>query len=41
MSKQTNKPEGGNILMMDGHVEWRNFGDMVIRAKSGNIEFWF
>jgi prepilin-type N-terminal cleavage/methylation domain-containing protein/prepilin-type processing-associated H-X9-DG protein len=41
MSRQTNKPEGGNILMMDGHVEWRNFGDMVIRAKSSNIEFWF
>ena len=40
MSKQ-NKPEGGNILMMDGHVEWRAFGDMVIRAKSANIEFWF
>jgi prepilin-type N-terminal cleavage/methylation domain-containing protein/prepilin-type processing-associated H-X9-DG protein len=40
MGKQ-NLPEGGNILMMDGHVEWRPFGDMVIRAKSGNIEFWF
>jgi prepilin-type N-terminal cleavage/methylation domain-containing protein/prepilin-type processing-associated H-X9-DG protein len=41
MSQKTNKPEGGNILMMDGHVEWRPFGDMVIRAKVGNIEFWF
>jgi prepilin-type N-terminal cleavage/methylation domain-containing protein/prepilin-type processing-associated H-X9-DG protein len=41
MSTKTNKPEGGNILMMDGHVEWRPFGDMVIRAKAGNIEFWF
>ena len=41
MSQKTNKPEGGNILMMDGHVEWRPFGDMVIRAKSGNVEFWF
>lgn len=41
MSQKTNKPEGGNILMMDGHVEWRPFGDMVIRAKASNIEFWF
>ena len=36
-----NKPEGGNILYMDGHVDWRNKKEMVIRAKQGNIEFWF
>jgi prepilin-type processing-associated H-X9-DG protein len=36
-----NKPEGGNILYMDGHVDWRPKSDMVIRAKSGNVEFWF
>src|SRR5436190_1741677 len=41
MNTKINKPEGGNILMMDGHVEWRPWGDMVIRAKSGNVEFWF
>ena len=41
MNTRINKPEGGNVLMMDGHVEWRPFGDMVIRAKSGNVEFWF
>jgi len=41
MSQKTNKPEGSNILMMDGHVEWRPFGDMYIRAKSGTVEFWF
>lgn len=36
-----NKPEGGNILYMDGHVDWRPKSDMVIRAKAGNVEFWF
>lgn len=36
-----NKPEGGNILYMDGHVDWRTKKDMVIRARQGNIEFWF
>lgn len=34
-------PEGGNILFMDGHVEWRPFSSMVKRASSGAVEFWF
>jgi prepilin-type N-terminal cleavage/methylation domain-containing protein/prepilin-type processing-associated H-X9-DG protein len=35
------KPEGGNILFMDGHVEWRPFKDMFKRAAAGDVEFWF
>jgi prepilin-type N-terminal cleavage/methylation domain-containing protein/prepilin-type processing-associated H-X9-DG protein len=35
------KPEGGNILFMDGHVDWRPFKDMKLRAQSGNVQFWF
>ncbi len=27
-------PAGGNILMLDGHVEWRPFGMMVNRTSS-------
>jgi prepilin-type processing-associated H-X9-DG protein len=34
-------PEGGNILYMDGHVEWRPFSDMQNRASAGSINFWF
>ena len=36
-----NKPEGGFILFMDGHVDWRAFKDMSKRAISGSVEFWF
>lgn len=35
------KPEGGNILYMDGHVDFRPFADMKQRAKSGDVDFWF
>jgi prepilin-type N-terminal cleavage/methylation domain-containing protein/prepilin-type processing-associated H-X9-DG protein len=35
------KPEGGNILFMDGHVDWRGFKDMYKRAIAGDVEFWF
>jgi len=41
MDAKTNKPEGGNILYMDGHVDWRAFSEMKIRATSGTVEFWF
>jgi prepilin-type N-terminal cleavage/methylation domain-containing protein len=36
-----NKPEGGFILYMDGHVDWRDFKDMQKRAVAGSTEFWF
>lgn len=41
------RPRGGNIFFLDGHLEWRAFSDMAIRARSGsgppslNMEMWF
>lgn len=41
------RPRGGNVLFMDGHVEWRPFADMAVRGRSGNgapdglMEMWF
>jgi prepilin-type N-terminal cleavage/methylation domain-containing protein/prepilin-type processing-associated H-X9-DG protein len=35
------KPEGGNILFMDGHVDWRTFKSMFKRAAAGDVQFWF
>jgi prepilin-type N-terminal cleavage/methylation domain-containing protein/prepilin-type processing-associated H-X9-DG protein len=37
-------PRGGNVAMLDGHVEWRNFKDMNCRneASAGNVPgFWW
>jgi prepilin-type N-terminal cleavage/methylation domain-containing protein/prepilin-type processing-associated H-X9-DG protein len=38
-------PDGGNILFMDGHVDWRPFGQMHLRAfagqGTGNPYFWW
>ena len=34
-------PKGGNVLFMDGHVDWRPFSDMAIRATHGHVDFWF
>jgi prepilin-type processing-associated H-X9-DG protein len=33
-------PSGGNMGMLDGHVEWRRFQDMIARATSG-LTFYF
>jgi hypothetical protein len=35
------KPDGGNILFMDMHVDWRAFKEMTHRASAGNTQFWF
>jgi len=35
------KPQGGNILFLDGHVAWRPFSEMRLRCSAGNVEFWF
>jgi prepilin-type processing-associated H-X9-DG protein len=24
-------PEGGNVAMLDGHVDWREFADMKVK----------
>jgi len=34
------KAEGGNVLFLDGHAQWRDLSEMFIRAKPGNDE-WF
>ena len=33
-------PLGGNIGMLDGHVEWRNFNQMVARTGSSPYFYW-
>ena len=33
-------PAGGNLLMLDGHAEWRNFDKMKIRT-TGDPSFWW
>lgn len=35
------KPNGGNILYLDGHGEWVNFAFMSYRANAGTVHFWF
>jgi prepilin-type processing-associated H-X9-DG protein len=37
------RPSGGNILMMDGHVEWRKFNSplFVARTTGGPPGFWW
>jgi prepilin-type N-terminal cleavage/methylation domain-containing protein/prepilin-type processing-associated H-X9-DG protein len=42
--KGGSKPGGGNILFVDGHVQWRHFGDMEHRwfwQSFGNPCFWW
>lgn len=35
-------PEGGNLGMLDGHVEWRDFSLMRCRVSSGSVPgFWW
>jgi prepilin-type N-terminal cleavage/methylation domain-containing protein len=40
---QNSRPSGGNVLCMDGHVEWRRFRDMKAWAAwtSKNYWYWF
>jgi prepilin-type N-terminal cleavage/methylation domain-containing protein/prepilin-type processing-associated H-X9-DG protein len=32
---------GGNILFLDGHVEWRNFTNMQHRYGGGSVNYWW
>ena len=34
------RPVGGNLLMMDGHVEWRKFENMIVRTTAGATFWW-
>ena len=31
---RSGKPERGNIVFVDGHLEWRRFTDMVVRLSA-------
>ena len=37
--RRGDRPEGGNILFVDGHLEWRHFGEMVVR-RSPPYHWW-
>jgi prepilin-type N-terminal cleavage/methylation domain-containing protein/prepilin-type processing-associated H-X9-DG protein len=39
--RKNNKPAGGNIGYLDGHVAWRNFDDMDWRWNRPNVVFWW
>ncbi len=39
-SKSDQEPYGGNIGMLDGHVEWRPFDDMEERYNTNPCFFW-
>ncbi len=41
MSRDPTKADGGNILFLDGHAEWRSLSEMVIRAQPGGHDEWF
>jgi prepilin-type processing-associated H-X9-DG protein len=34
-------PIGGNVAMLDGHVEWRPFQDMHVRTQGSSPVFWW
>ena len=36
----TTLPSGGNVAMLDGHVEWRPFALMIPRTSSGPFFWW-
>ena len=33
-------PDGGNLLMLDQHVEWRSFKNMITRTSYGSVFWW-
>ena len=37
---KSGKPKGGNVLFVDGHVDWRKFDEMEVRWTSG-VNFWW
>ena len=36
-----NIPAGGNLAMLDGHVEWRKFPEMHVRTIGSSPVFWW
>jgi len=35
------RPDGGNIVFLDGHVSWRQFNKMIIRSQGPAAAFWW
>ena len=38
--RRGDKPEGGYILFVDGHLEWRHFAQMQVRYTAGPYHWW-
>jgi prepilin-type processing-associated H-X9-DG protein len=34
-------PAGGNVVMLDGHVQWRNFSEMKLRTSSAQTLYYW
>jgi len=34
-------PAGGNVVMLDGHVQWRNFSQMQLRTTTSAQTFFY
>jgi len=37
---RNSRPEGTNIVFLDGHQEWRNFSEMEMRCQVGPYHWW-
>ena len=35
------RPEGANVLFMDGHVQWRDFELLKVRVINGSYPYWW
>lgn len=35
------QPIGGNVMFLDGHVEWRPFSEMQVRTGNASPQHWF
>ena len=38
--RKGSRPEGGNIVFLDGHQEWRHFSDMEVRLNQVPYHWW-
>lgn len=38
--RRGSKPDGGNVLFLDGHLQWRPFSEMRNRAGSDPLHWW-
>lgn len=38
--RRGDKPEGANIIFLDGHLEWRHFSRMEVRTRTAPYHWW-